>query len=102
MQKHASNHFASRFSAVLVAACLALPGWVQAAEIFVGQADRHDTSPRLSDMALPAPTVAPGSTVEVPIMRRPGPGPVEPANVQPDGGLSSPAWQMAPTPSTRA
>ena len=31
-------------------------------------------------------------------MRRPGPGPVEPANVQPDGGLSSPAWQMAPTP----
>jgi hypothetical protein len=78
---------------------LLLPAWAQAAEIFVGEAIHHDTSPPLSEMAIPA--AAPGGENKVvPIMER-GEYGRYPDLAEPDAGVQSkvaPASASAPTP----
>ena len=76
---------------------LILPAWVQAAEISHGQAIYHDTSPPLSEMALPAPSPFAGENKEIPIGIKPDMG-RDPNDAAPDGGLQAPMWFLAPTP----
>jgi len=97
------NHKFNRISwwalAAILAASLVLPAWAQAAEMTVGEAIYHDTSPPLSEMALPevAPT---GETKQIPLLEKPNQGRF-PDLATPDGGLQSqsfPAAQLGPTP----
>ena len=60
---------AARRGVAVLSVALLLPVWAQAAEMTVGQAIHHDTSPPLSEMAMPA--AAPGGENKViPIMKR--------------------------------
>jgi hypothetical protein len=77
---------------------LILPGLAQATEVSYGQAIHHDTSPPMSEMAIPD-VVTPQANKEIPLGVKPDVGgPANPANAEPDGGLQAPAFFMAPTP----
>ncbi|MGB5175725.1 MAG: hypothetical protein WBQ30_13390, partial [Thermoanaerobaculia bacterium] len=92
----------TRTTLVLVGLCmlaLALsPAWAQGPAVATGQAIRHDTSPPLRDMAIPAAPFT-GLSKEVPLMEKPDFG-KDPSLAEPDGGLQSAfAPSFAPTPS---
>ena len=99
MVKDKLNHFASWSSTALFAVCVALPAWAQAAEMTVGEAIYHDTSPPMSHLP-PLDEAAAGLNKVVPLQERPDYGRF-PDLAAPDGGLqsqSSPASQLDPTP----
>ena len=92
----------TRTTLVFVGLCmlaLALsPAWAQGPAVATGQAIRHDTSPPLRDMAIPAAPFT-GLSKEVPLMEKPDFG-KDPSLAEPDGGLQSAfAPSFAPTPS---
>jgi hypothetical protein len=77
---------------------LVLPGFAQATEVSYDQAIHHDTSPPMSEMAIPN-VVTPQANKAIPIGVKPDVGgPANPANAEPDGGLQAPGYFMAPTP----
>jgi hypothetical protein len=96
MDKFTFNRIALWSITALFAVSLALPAWAQAAEMAVGKAVYHDTSPPLSEMA--RPNVAPtGETKQIPLLERPGQGRF-PDLAAPDGGLHAPGQSLGPTP----
>ena len=97
------NHKFNRISwwslTAIFAVCLALPAWAQTAEMTVGEAIHHDTSPPMSHVT-PFNAAAIGENKQIPIMERESYGRY-PDLAEPDGGLqlkSSPAAQLSPTP----
>jgi hypothetical protein len=91
---------ARRVCTLLTIAVL-LPAWVQAAQMTVGEAIHHDTSPPLSEMVDKMPLASPGENRAVPIGVRPDFAP-DPAAAAPDGGLeitSAPSLGPTPAPS---
>lgn len=90
---------AARRITALSIATLFLPALTQAAELTIGEALYHDTSPPLSEMALPATTLG-GENKVIPIMERDAYGRY-PDLAEPDAGLQTkvaPAGALAPTP----
>jgi hypothetical protein len=90
---------AARRAVTFSVLALCLPAWAQAAEISVGKAIHHDTSPPLSEMAISAATPG-GENKVVPIMERDAYGRY-PDLAEPDGGVQSktaPSGALAPTP----
>jgi len=82
---------------MLITVGLIFPAWAQAQEVSYGQAIHHDTSPPLSEMAASQQAAPIGGNKEInPIGVRPEFAP-DSANAAPDGGLQSPAFQLAPT-----
>ena len=96
MLKHKCNRIAWWSLTTLFAIGLSLPAWAQAAEMTVGEAIYHDTSPPLSKMVLPdaAPT---GEIKQIPLLERPDQGRF-PDLAAPDGGLRNPSLSLGPTP----
>ena len=94
------NHKFNRISwwalAAILAASLVLPAWAQAAEMAIGEAIYHDTSPPMSEMS-PASVVPTGETKQIPLLERPGQGRY-PDLATPDGGLQAPSQSLGPTP----
>ena len=98
MLKHKFNRISWWSLTALFAVCLALPAWAQAAEMTVGEAIYHDTSPPLSSMA-PANVVPTGENKQIPLLERPDQGRF-PDLAAPDGGLQAPGQSLGPTPGT--
>jgi hypothetical protein len=98
MNRFSSIRIAARRFAAISAISLLLPTVAPAAEIVVGEAIHHDTSPPLRDMA---PVVAkPGANKEIRIMQRDEYGRY-PDLAEPDRGLqriAAPGEQLGPTP----
>ena len=98
MTPYKFNRLVLRSMAAMLAVSLALPAWIQAAEVTVGEAIHHDTSARLSNQS--PLDAAGGGNKQVPIMEREVYGRF-PDLAEPDGGLQSklaPVQPFAPTP----
>ncbi len=84
--------------ATLTLMTLVAPIWAQGPEVEYGQAMYHDTSPPMSEMAIPAASPS-GLSKEVPVRARPDFAP-DPSGAEPDGGLASASTpSLSPTPS---